>query len=420
MKKIIIIIFCALTFEQANGQGAASDLILNARVGISVGKVRVYEDSSFLKPTQNSLEESELVEVMSQTAKEYEDNAQNQKFRWYQVRSLGGLIGWVFGDGLAVIVADSRVENRLKLFHKKKVRFNSGFEQSVMWVAAVEGLEIVHQQKDYLNPIYKEFYLVATNERGKSVQINCAETSVAGKSELKMFLLYDVTGDGADEIILQRSSQNSDGLDNRTLEIHSFQGGNLTKIWEERMTLTYSDNSPSPTLFKYIEVDNQSIRVSYIDYSDCEGEQKSYVRCLDYVTKTYVWDMATRQFKILYPETKSPLSGGLIAKKSIFLRAEADTFSSQKMDKIEYLQNFQVLKHSEKVLVRGTSTSLATWLLVRTKNGALGWIPAAAVRFNFTEHAELLEKYYENPPVFRNDWKGKADFEFIKIIGKKR
>ena len=102
------------------------------------------------------------------------------------------------------------------------------------------------------------------------------------------------------------------------------------------------------------------------------------------------------------------------------MRAEADTFSSQKMDKIEYLQNFQVLKHSEKVLVRGTSTSLATWLLVRTKNGALGWIPAAAVRFNFTEHAELLEKYYENPPVFRNDWKGKADFEFIKIIGKKR
>ena len=417
MKNKLFFLFLGYSCFSPAISSASYDLIFKARVGTCIGALRIYEDSSFLKPTEAAFGEGELLEIMSQTVQEYEDNAQNQKFRWYRVRAINGQMGWVFGDGLAVILPDYGVENRLKLFHKKKVRFRSGFEQTVMWVAAVEGREIAGQPKNFLLPPYREFYVVFTNERGKSVQINYAGASVMGKSELKMFHLEDINADGSDEIILQRSSLNGDGLENRTLEIHSFQGGSLTKIWEERLTLALPSGAPAPAFFKFIDIENQMIRVSYVDYSECEKNKKKDEICVFYLTTTYIWDDVSNQFKLLYKESKNTLYGVRKLDETIFL-SQKQIFSLKKELETSRLEPFQVLRHYEPPTTALALKKSDAWLFVRSSEGVESWVSADEVHFLDVEHASVLEQYYEKKPFEANTEQNNPSNNFLRINGR--
>ena len=118
-----LIIFIFSCFE-----AGASDLIFNTRVATVLNTVTLYPDSNYFEQSNTYFSEGELLEILEESVLEHEDDAQNQKFKWYKVRSISGTEGWIYGDGLAVMLPDTHVEPALRNYHKKRYGFNNGFE----------------------------------------------------------------------------------------------------------------------------------------------------------------------------------------------------------------------------------------------------------------------------------------------------
>ncbi|MEO1626353.1 MAG: SH3 domain-containing protein, partial [Bacteroidota bacterium] len=305
-----IFVICLLVFAFGK-ECMASDLVLRTKVASALGRVVLFPDSSYLKPSSLTFEEGTLFKILGETALDHEDDAQNQKFKWYKVEAPNGKSGWVFGDGLAVILPDKQVPDMLRPYHKHRFAFNNGFEQSIIWVGALEGRDNFHKQ-DLLNPIYNEQYIIITNEQGRSVHIQYAAQSARGSDRLRHFQLYDLSGDDVPELIVQLSGQPvGSQVENRNLSIFAFQAGTLENVFNERMTLTYQHNQASPALFKSIEIDGDLLRVEYIDYVPCgqyslshrcDSHDDKKERCLEFVTYTYLWDDRSRQLAPFYKE----------------------------------------------------------------------------------------------------------------------
>ena len=145
------------------------------------------------------------MEVLDETTLLHLDDAQNQKFKWYKIRSLSGQEGWVFGDGVAVIMKNGNIDSKLTSFHKKKISLNNGFEKSVTWIAAIQGRDNLHDN-DLLNSTYHEYYVVVTNEHGKSVHMNYESQSAMGREVLNLFQMKDVTNDGTADFLMETKS----------------------------------------------------------------------------------------------------------------------------------------------------------------------------------------------------------------------
>ena len=346
---ILLVLFCLSTKLSAN------DIVLNARAATALNQVTLYPDSSFIKHSSTFLPAGTLFEVMGETRLEHEDAAQNQKFKWYRVRTKDKQQGWIFGDGIAVVVPKERLNPTLKNFHKQKVHFNNGFENAVIWMASVVGRDNFHKE-DYLNPPYEESYIVVTNESGNSVYIDYGGITAVGKKELYQLQLYDTTGDGFDEFLLQTSTYAmNQSLENRNFEIYSFQAGTLEKVFEERMTLNYEDDLPSPALFKFIEIDKDLIRIAYVDYLPCKDYSLSFSydelkkqseRCLEYITYTYQWADQLKKYKTLYSKSRvCPLAGSL--EDGAELKDEPSIVGN-KIAAVNRNEQLQVIKHYER------------------------------------------------------------------------
>ena len=378
-------------------QANATDIIFNSRSASALNKVILYPDSSFLQHSNVSFNEGSLFELLGESQLEHPDDAQNQKFKWYKVKATDGQEGWIFGDGLAVISADHLIDSRLKKYHKKRYSFDNGFEKAITWIASISGRDNFHEN-DMLNPPYNEFYLVITNERGKSVHINFAGLSAMGKNELHDLKMTDVTGDNVAELILQRNSYPmSSDLENRLLEVYSFQAGTLTKVFEERMTLNYEDDMPSPALSKHIEIADKSIRVEYIDYMPCKSYRLKYPtdlrsrtkeRCIEYVTYTYIWDDKLNHYRPLYEESRTtPIA--FIKRDGLSLKSKP-ALSGKYVSFLSTANPLQVIKHYEKIVVQQGKKKIENYLYVRDEEGTQGYILAKDVRFVGTEHLSLI------------------------------
>jgi len=395
----------------------ASDDLFDRRTGTAIGQISLYSDSSFLKPANINFEEGQLFEVIGESQLEHEDNAQNQKFKWYQVQTTEGQKGWVFGDGIAVIVPDAQVEDLLKPFHKKKRRFNNGFEVSRIWVAAVEGRDNFHSQ-DFMNPIYSEQYIVITNDRNRSVHIKYGGVSAMGETKLRRFELHDISGDHIPELVLLSSSTTQNNpVENRNFSIHSFQAGTLEKVLEERMTLTYSNDEPSPALFKHIEIEGQSIRVEYVDYVNCSEYTLSHdfdvksskkERCLEYITYTYIWDERVNSFRLLYEKSHSPPIAGV---RNIGLALQkAPKLSAARGSVVAINQPIEIIKHYEKFILERGVKKIESYFYVHLGAGEYGYLPAKFVGLVDIKHANLLNQYYSNTPLAKSEWTSPDDF----------
>ena len=408
-----------LGFSPLNGQ--ALDIIFQNKSATALNNLTLYPDSTFTKHSNIDFKAGELFEVLGSSHLEHEDMEQNQKYKWYYVKTATGQIGWVFGDAIAVILPDQYVEPALRSFHKKRFAFNNGFEKSVLWVASMEGRDNFHE-KDYLNPLYKEFYLVLTNEQGRSVQINYAGESAIGKSELKHFQFYDVSGDKVPELIFQKSSFPTGlGFENRSLEIYSFQAGTLLQVFQEQMNLNYSDKMPAPSLFKYVEIDGPLIRVEYIDYVKCHKYSLLYdkgkvshsrERCMEFVTYTYKWDERISAYHTLYEESRSAPEAGI--RKAGIMLSEEPSVTSKKRGLIQRSDQLQVIKHNEAFKSRSGKKFVENYLFVKLPNGKTGYVPANQIGFLNSEHAALLNKYYKNTPIHKSKWK--SNQTFLKIV----
>lgn len=403
--------------------GKASDIILQDKAGTTLNPVQLFKDSTYDYPTGQSFLAGHLFEVIGETVREYEDDSQNQKFKWYQVKTPAGQTGWIYGDALAVMVRTTAVPAELKHFHKQKFSFDNGFENAIVWVAMIEGRDNFHQQ-DYLNPPYSEKYLVITNADNRSVHINIGGVNARGKYELAVAQLADATGDGISDFIIQMNSfPVNKKIVNRNLIIHSFQAGNLKKIFEERINLTYTDDIPSPAMYKHIEITNQTIRVAYPDYINCKNYQLPYdtrsvnpalERCLEYVTYTLQWNERLDQFKPLYKPTRTPIVG-TVKYQGISL-LENPTITSRKLGVLELNTELKVIKHYERKVRLGQREQLLTYLLVQLPNGKQGYILADRIKFLQIEHANVLARYYTHPSVEKNNWRVNQTFVNIRSL----
>ena len=411
-----IFVFVIITFSSK-----ASDLVFKSRVATALNTVTLYPDSSYFEHSTIQFSEGELLEVLDETTLQHLDDAQNQKFKWYKVRSISGQEGWVFGDGVAVMMENGNIDPKLKSFHKKKISLNNGFEKSVIWIAAIQGRDNLHDN-DLLNTTYHEYYVVVTSEHGKSVHMNYESQSAMGREVLNLFQMKDVTNDGVADFLMEtKSYSSSSDLENRTLEIFSLQSGYLKKVLDERMTLTYDDDLFSPAMFKSVEVSATSIRVEYVDYVACkkfslpfpfDKNSETQERCIEFVTYTYAWDNRKKQFVQFYRENRNALKG-IVYNPKIFLKTEP-SFSSKKIEKLEPNIPFTIIKHFEKVFMQNGKKRISPYLYVQSASGKRGYIRGKVIRFLNTEHAEVLHDYYKKPPLSKTELK--TDKVFLKII----
>lgn len=399
----------------------ASHLIEEDKAATAISKVTLYPDSSFLSHSNTAYPPGTLFEVLGQSVREHEDNLQNQKFKWYEVKATDGRIGWVFGDGLAVILSENDIAPILQPFHKKKQHFNNGFEQSTVWIAGLEGKDNFHQQ-DYLNPIYKELYIVITNRLNRSVHINYAGESARGEVRAESIDFKDITGDKTAEIIVQQKlTSPSLPLVERTLSVYNFQAGTLVKTLEERLSLTSNIHRRSPALYKFVEIGQQSIRVAYMDYMDCKKYKQPNAHsalssgqefCLEYVTYTYFWEERTKKYELLYGESRT-VPKGKIKKTASFL-LEQPFANASPIDAMPQGTSLHLIKDCATVTMKNGQQEKQHYFYVRLKTGETGFVPANAIDFGGIEHATLLEQFYAAPPKNLLNWK--TDIVFLSFV----
>jgi hypothetical protein len=133
---ILILFFPSFLFGQ----------LLPTRPATALNKVVLYPDSSFFQHSSTVYEEGELFEVLGETRYEHEDASQNQKFKWYYVRTPDNKEGWVFGDGVAVMQPIDEIKAPLKIYQQKEIDYAGKGEKIIAWIASIEGKDNFHEQ----------------------------------------------------------------------------------------------------------------------------------------------------------------------------------------------------------------------------------------------------------------------------------
>ena len=418
-KKNIFFLFLII-FLQLNVKASVNELIQQSKAAIALGKVTLYADSSFFKHSNTIFEEGEFFEIVGQSRKEQDDKDQNQQYRWYKIKTLKGQIGWIFGDGLAVIMPEKLIDYSLRPYHKKQYSFGSGFDKSTLWIGALEGHD-KNGSKKLLNNLYGEYYIVVTNEKGQSAILNYAEYSATSKGALKNAIIQDITDDNTPEIILERSTKIKEtDVEDRVLEVYGFAGGTISKIFDERLTLLYDEDVPSPAQFKLVEIAPSEIRVAYIDFVACSNYQqgfetdirsKTQERCLEYVTYTYNWDEGKRQFLTLYSPTRMAVEGVVDSTQTLY---DAPTIERKSTGSIAAKSHFAIVKSFEDFIIdNGKAVGVAPWLMIHYE-GKNAYLPASKVLFPSSEHASILQLYYKSPPLYKGKQKTIGQFVTIK------
>jgi hypothetical protein len=407
------------------------EAIRNSRVAVNINPIRFYTDSTFTKPSEINFPEGELFEIVDETRRLYDDNSQNQQFKWYRLQALNGKKGWVFGDNVAIILPESQIFTAFKPYHQQTTHFDNGFEKGIMWAASVEGFDNLYKNRPLLNPPYKEFYWIVTSERGKSVSIHCGGINDQGKKETISVHFVNLNDSPSDELVLELSSfQTGSSMEQRDLEIYAFQGGNLQKIFEERLTLNFDQaggNEPSPALYKWVELESapqNMIRIAYVDYVDCKkfalkmnanprvGEGAYRERCMEYVTSSMVWDAKTQSFKTFYKETRTALTGCSRLQNSVL--KSAPNVDSTTIRNLSSTDKLLIIKHSEDIALMNGEKEWQHFLYVKHSSGTYGYVRARDILFKNVEHGELLQQYYRNPPLSKSEWKP-ANLHFVKV-----
>ena len=415
-----LLMCCLLLGLSQFGLTESFDLVFKDRAGTALSALTVYSDSMFTKPTRHSFSSGQLLEIIGETELEHEDDAQKQTFKWYQVRATDGLEGWVFGDGLAVILPEAHLDPAVRAFHKKKMEFGTGFEQAILWMAAIEGHDNFHRG-GLLNPVYSETYLVITNRRGRSIPIYFGGENTQGIIRLQEMQFQELTGDAAPELILLRQYRtDQDQKEVRNLELYSFQAGTMQKVFDERLNLPVREGLQNPCPYKFVELDEGIIRVEYVELKNCDQYALSLKtgihgasadRCLEYITYSYHWDHRKKNYQLLYEESRSAPQVRVNV-PGVFLQENPDA-SARRIRSIRPQERIDVIRQQEVWLTERGKQRREAYFYVRLPEGAYGYIP---VRFtNFTEmaHARQLDHYYQHPST-----SAKAqDLSFFSVRG---
>ncbi len=406
-KQIILYTILFLAYHQMEA------ITINDSSATALNQVMLYGDSSFVEHSNHIYKEGDMFKILEQSEHEHPDADQKQKFKWYKVETPDQQVGWIFGDGLAIYVEQQELAPALRPYHRKRMQLGNGFDNAVTWIAAIHGRDNFHAQ-DYMNPLYNEYYLVVTNPRGRSVLMKCSGESARGETTIKNVKSLDITGDGHPEFIVQRGTKNiGSHIIERELEIYSFKAGTLVSIFQESLGLSYETGVPSPALYKHVEIEKQSIRISYLNYMTCDlysqkldtdARYPRQERCMEYVTSTYYWDKRTKSFKNPYGRTHISPQGGTWASGAVI--KESPKKEGRTLAHIQKGAALTLIKHYENYVVEGGKKKIENWFFVQTEDGKKGYILSQSVGFVDLEHADILNQYYLNPPISKSDWKG--------------
>ncbi len=383
----------------------SSDVIFNGRAGTALNALTIYSDSTFTQPTRYSFTAGQLLDIIGETELEHEDDAQNQTFKWYKVRMEGGREGWVFGDGLAVVIPEDQLSQSTEAYHKRKMKFGIGFESAVVWMAAIEGHDNFHANM-LLNPIYQEAYIVITNHRGKSVHIHYGGESTQGLSGVEEMQFQELTGDLIPELVLLRKNEVlGQKKEQKSLELYSFQAGTIKKVFEERLNLETEGKEQFPSLHKFLELDQKTIRVEYLEAKSCKeyglslrtgiiGESPD--KCLEFVTYTYHWNSQSKQYQLLYQENRS--APQVQVKITGVVLQEAPSETAPRIRSIRPDESLAVIRQHDDWKSTGNGyQSKESYFYVRVKEGRYGYIPVRYCHFVHTALAQQLDDFYQQP-----------------------
>ena len=378
----------------------ASDIIKKARPATALSKVILYADSTFTSDIVEVYYSGELFEVVRESFVEHEDSDQKQKFKWYSVKAEDGTKGWLFGDGIAVVIPDYKLDYKLRDFNKKEINFSKGFEESIMWIGEIKGRDNFHLD-DALNPLYNETYLIITNKNGYSLNINISSENEDAKHTLRAIKLYDLTGDGTEEIILENESIMTDGNNsNINISVYSMQSGMLKTIFEERTSLKNQKGSTTPAIAKYVDIEGDILRIEYMDYVDCSkyslrlptDKRSTHEYCMELVTYSYKWNNRKKIFDDLFEETRmTPKAQSKYGSLSVRKRP---TFASKKVGTLDFQETFKVIKHYDKIILKNGEKKTETYLFIQLLDGTTGYILANHATFINSFHAPMISKYY--------------------------
>lgn len=407
MMRVFIAFFLSI-FLGFQARASVFEKIKTQKVGICLGVTSLHSDTALHTQTQVVLKDGELVEILSTSKELHFDKDENQKFRWYKVKTENGNEGWLFGDALALTTPIENLDKCVVPFYQLNYSFGAGFEDAMIWFANIEGIELRGNQ--YLNdPFYIEQYLVVTNAFGKSVSLYLSGKGVEGIQQLKSFFIKDINGDEYPDFIVEKSAFNEGSLsENRNVEIYQIKTRGFQKTFDEVISLKLDKEQPSPAINKVIELDNQLIRVSYIDFIVCKDKEniKNLVQqfCPTYVTYTHIWDFNTGQFKILYGESRVPVN--------VFSKGNYRLLSSiNSKDAIANIAPDEVL--IVKDIFQLNEEKPEVWLQVETSTNIKGYLPAFKVYLGDIEHSEILHEYFNNPPSDFYNWKWNEPFLFF-------
>ena len=417
----VVFIFFNFTLTAMVKADTVSQIIKEKKAAVTVSPVRLYGDSSYTKNTSVIYNEGELFEIIGETKLEHPDNTQTQTFKWYKVRSLEGQTGWIYGDNLAVVMPENTINATLKPLFKTEAHFDNGFENAMLWVGSVEGHDDHNPTDRKLNPTYKEFYIIITNDKGKSSCINYSNSNESGSKTLQNIHLKDVTDNKINDIIIETSTlPTGKDLEEHYLEIYSFKAGALEKIFEERLTLLWEEDMPSPSYSKFVEIEGSEIRIAYVNYMPCDKyslglqtdiRSKTLERCLEYTTCSYMWDKIEKTFKPLYKESHTPLS--IAISTTTFLR-KTPSITGEKIASLPPDERLIAIKHFDFIKSEKSGKKVENWLYVKHPSGIYGYILATDIVFKNIEHASILKDYYTKTPLLKQSWKCTAEFLSVK------
>ncbi len=406
MKQLFITILTFLLQQNLIFCQVKNDVILVSRAAITLDSVTVHASDNFESKVNAKISKGTILEYIA-TSNDYKPNTRNiQAYKWYKIKNDKTVLGWVYGENVAIAKNDREINDIYKPYHKSIVKLGFGFEKSLVWFAATDGVDMDEQLTKI--PMFDEF-CVFTNQYNNNVLIHTSKKNVQGNTKLVKFKIMPILSEKSNEIVVQSTTVSSNNeLPIQNLIIYSLENGELNSILDESIDLRLDDYTKSPALCKIVELDGNTIRYAYPDFNTCRNSVTSL--CMNYKTNTIIWDKKKRQFKSLYEESETPLTAIITTGTELRIAPiTASAFSNFLVKDTKVT----VLEENLKYLLINKEKKADIWFKVTLENGTSGFVTSKSIQFIGFEHSTVLNNYYANPPLLRNDWFDSKDFVVI-------
>ena len=390
---------------------------INSNVAVALNSFTLFPEASFTAHSNEVVLEKNLLTILEKSDNLELNNYQNQEFHWYKIRTKDGREGYVYGDNIAIFM-ETALKDLYVPFHQTKKNLAPNYTDAITWIGELTGRDAV----EYGGAEYKELYLIFTNNLNRCEYIKLENIRSDGENQTEFLEFTDITGDGYDEVIRQTNSKsNEKDFNTKYLEIFSFQNGEMNSVLEERITIETYPSKTAPRLSKYFDIEEKFLRVSYLDYVDCDkycckanlkNTESNAKSCMEQVTYSYSWDSSSNTFKIFYDKSKVPPQ--VIPSKEVI-----DIYPypglNQSIGKVIKNQRLKVFQQVEKFYNYGNTKSIEIYFLIETLSGKKGYVKAKEVEFIEMDHAVILNEYYKQPPFYSSNWTPKVLFINLKI-----